>query len=111
MLFIASSSSPLVKADKDAAPYPLINPNCFVESDKMAGITSGEFESDRDHLIGSITTDYRITGFQVCTTQPNYKGFLTAFRLVTAADFGDAVGYKDGIPIGPGVSNCSRFDL
>ena len=31
--------------------------------------------------------------------------------MVTAADFGDAVGYKDGIPLGPGVSNCSRFDL
>ena len=31
--------------------------------------------------------------------------------MVTAADFGDAVGYKDGVPVGPGVSNCSRFDL
>ena len=31
--------------------------------------------------------------------------------MVTAADFGDAVGYKDGVPLGPGVSNCSRFDL
>ena len=36
---------------------------------------------------------------------------MTAFRLITAADLGNAVGFTDGNPIGPPAENCNRYAI
>ena len=73
-------------------PQP-VNPACLVKSDKFAGSEVGEFSTDRQILTENMNTDYRLNGFQICSTEPRGKGQLTAFRLITAPEFGEAVEY------------------
>lgn len=94
---LASQLNPVQAQDA-----PRINPKCFETSDKMAGVEYGDLRSDMETLEANLRTDYRLNGFQICSTEPNGKGTLTGFRLITAAEFGDAVGFQDGIILGPG---------
>ena len=91
-------------------PQP-VNPACLVKSDKFAGSEVGEFSTDRQILTENMNTDYRLNGFQICSTEPRGKGQLTAFRLITAPEFGEAVEYQDGTPIGPAVAPCNRYAI
>ena len=89
----------------------LVNPACFVKSDKFAGSEKGDFSTDEQILQENMNTEYRLNGFQICATEPRGKGTLTAFRMTTSPEFGDAVEYQDGNPIGPAVGSCNRYAI
>ena len=40
-------------------------------------------------ILSDVHTDHRLSGIQLCTSEPKYKGYLTGLRLVTAEDFGE----------------------
>ena len=67
-----------------ADTFPPLNQKCLLQSEKFAGTQKGLLSSDIPVLTQYSKTDSRLFAFQICSTELNGKGTLTAFRLITA---------------------------
>ena len=86
MKFIAAvifSIAPLLLVEA-ADSFPFINQACLVESEVYGGLRSDNPVSDRTLLPTKIRTDSRPSAFQICTSEPELKGIVNGFRLITS---------------------------
>ena len=110
-LLTAFSCLKATSAQEDSIIAP-INPKCLeIDDGKLAGFKNGDFQSDQQILEENSRTDYRLNAFQICTSEANRQGTMTGFRLITAPELGNAIGFQDGVILGLGDENCKRYAI